>query len=304
MLSRIRSYLALWSNPSWVLMDLFSRFFLLRRALRVRRRRHSTVPLYDPRSTTLTGLDVVSSARKLERDGVVSGFSLPERMVRGIVQRASSIGCLGNGQPDQRFLIEDKAQAEAELGQQFSMANYTYVLRRFPEVRTLSEDPGLLALAKRYIGGDAQYVDSRLWWTFAVPPGDADETSVTSFYHYDKDDFGCFRVFFYLTDVDAGAGPHVLFKNSHRRKPAAELFSLRPRSRDQLLRRYGDENETVVTGPAGSGFVLDPFCFHRAEVPSSRHRLMLQLRFAVRDYAIFGEPEPYEPDLALPMSLA
>jgi len=41
----------------------------------------------------------------------------------------------------------------------------------------------------------------------------------------------------------------------------------------------------TVTGPAGTGFAEDPFCFHRGTPPMGGDRLMMCVEFRVADYS-------------------
>jgi hypothetical protein len=42
---------------------------------------------------------------------------------------------------------------------------------------------------------------------------------------------------------------------------------------------YGAGRAVIVRGPAGFGFFEDPYCFHKALVPTTHDRLMLQIRY-------------------------
>ena len=42
---------------------------------------------------------------------------------------------------------------------------------------------------------------------------------------------------------------------------------------------YGPEAERLIEGPAGSGFLEDTSCYHKALAPVSADRLMLQFRY-------------------------
>jgi hypothetical protein len=44
-------------------------------------------------------------------------------------------------------------------------------------------------------------------------------------------------------------------------------------------KQFGVENEIMIEGEAGTGFVQDTSCYHRATPPIQRDRLMLAVRF-------------------------
>jgi hypothetical protein len=98
-------------------------------------------------------------------------------------------------------------------------------------------------------------------------------------------DYRALFFFFYLTDVDSTTGPHMVARGSHRRKKLRHRLSLfvgRPDG--EIIEYYGGDNVVTVTGPAGTGFAEDPFCFHRGTPPTSGDRLMLRVHFRISDY--------------------
>jgi hypothetical protein len=70
-----------------------------------------------------------------------------------------------------------------------------------------------------------------------------------------------------------------MMKRSHKRKPLRMLFGSARASQEAVYRQYGRENEITIEGPAGTGFVQDTSCFHRASPPTRGDRLMLAIRF-------------------------
>jgi hypothetical protein len=98
-------------------------------------------------------------------------------------------------------------------------------------------------------------------------------------YHYDVGGFNFVYASFYITDTDRNSGAHVMMKRSHDKKPLRMLLGSAVASQAAVRQQYGIENEIMIEGPAGTGFVQDTSCFHRATPPTQRDRLMLAVRF-------------------------
>jgi hypothetical protein len=56
------------------------------------------------------------------------------------------------------------------------------------------------------------------------------------------------------------------------------------RSDAEIERSYGLERQIVSCGRAGSGFAEDIFGFHKGLHPESGDRLIVQVRYGLRDY--------------------
>jgi hypothetical protein len=104
-------------------------------------------------------------------------------------------------------------------------------------------------------------------------------------FHYDIDGYRALAFFFYLTDVGPSNGPHVYVRGSHTKKLLRHIVSLyKGRTDAEIESVYGLERQVVCHGPAGSGFAEDIFGFHKGVHPQSGDRLIVQLRFGLRDY--------------------
>jgi hypothetical protein len=55
-----------------------------------------------------------------------------------------------------------------------------------------------------------------------------------------------------------------MMKRLHNRKPLRMLLGSATASEADVRRQFGIENETVIEGRAGLGFVQDTSCYHRA----------------------------------------
>jgi hypothetical protein len=90
------------------------------------------------------------------------------------------------------------------------------------------------------------------------------------------------KFFFYLSDVDENAGPHVFVRGSHsRRRLKHQLTLLVGHPSEEIVEFYGQDSVTTLTGKAGFGFVEDPFGFHMGTVAKQSPRLMMEVGFGV-----------------------
>ncbi|WNZ27305.1 hypothetical protein HJG54_30930 [Leptolyngbya sp. NK1-12] len=108
-------------------------------------------------------------------------------------------------------------------------------------------------------------------------------------YHRDIDDWTEIRLFIYLSDVDETSGPHSYIKNTYNRSTPDRYnkFSTTP----QQLEISGfpvSENMINIVGKPGTAWLMNPFGFHRAKIPTQRHRLILCIT-----YTFF--PQPFAP---------
>jgi hypothetical protein len=227
----------------------------------------------------------------LERDGYCAGLVLSPELVQNIHRYAASAYCYGDANPAYGFKYADKAQAQSLSGKVFSQATYLFLDDLQPAMDELANDPLLLLIAAKYLRAEPVVTGSRIWWTFKTDAGSYNSSVTTSFFHYDKDDYSAVRLFFYLTRVDNDQGPHVVVRGSHANKKFSQLISLGERTDADILNTYGEDNLVTIFGDAGTGFAEDPFCFHKATRPESGDRLMLEVKYATRDYKVFPEPD-------------
>lgn len=173
-------------------------------------------------------------------------------------------GQLPNGRPVLRGLVKHPTQCSA--------------------VEDVAHDPVLLEIARNYLGYWPTSVTRHLTWTFVseLPLSEQKQRFLPLSYHYDVAGYNFMSAYFYITDVVDQSGAHVMIERSHSRKPLHSLFA--PWSGRQpdhvVLDYYGPENEQIIEGPAGFGFVQDPSCFHKLLPPSRENRLLFQIRYS------------------------
>lgn len=163
-------------------------------------------------------------------------------------------------------------------------------------LRTLIESPAIMELvnaasvlriAAAYLGCKPTLSSLGVRWSF--PGGGAGDTQ---HFHRDPDDWRFLKLFVYLSDVDAGSGPHIYVPRSHR---AAGQVRARPYAQSEIERRYGKDGTHTVLGPQGTAFIADTYGIHAGMVPTRTPRLILQAQYSLLPVLAFR----YDP-VALP----
>ena len=152
--------------------------------------------------------------------------------------------------------------------------------RACPEIDRLCTDPILLAVASQYLGYRPQHVEARLYWSFICSVTREDRLAQwqTVDYHFDVDGYSFIYANFYITSVDRNSGAHAYIRGSHKRKPWWMLLHSAKQTDETVFQYFGEDNEVLVEGAAGYGFLEDASCYHKALPPKTRERLMLQIR--------------------------
>jgi hypothetical protein len=153
---------------------------------------------------------------------------------------------------------------------------------RCPAVQAIVDDPVMRAIVRSYLGHEPRKVMTIMDWSFASDFSEEERRRLRHHvidYHYDVSGYNFVYASFYITDCDRNSGAHVMMKRSHNRKPLRMLFGSASASEQSVRRQFGIENEITIEGPAGTGFVQDTSCYHRATPPTLRDRLMLAIRF-------------------------
>jgi hypothetical protein len=152
---------------------------------------------------------------------------------------------------------------------------------RLPMIRAIAGDRFLFEVASLFLGYRPTEVSSWFFWSLANHLSDDERraASQTIDYHYDVNGFNFLYANFYLLDTDAMHGAHALVAGSSRRKRLRDLLGSARLGDEEVRETYGPEAERLIEGPAGSGFLEDTSCYHKALAPVSADRLMLQFRY-------------------------
>lgn len=281
--ARIPTYLTdLRENPAWLPMFVLARTMPGRRmhwlgAKRVR-------PLDDAAGTMFAGVDRSTAVEALRSEGLFSGLMLPPAIHQEIADFARRTPCFGNFDRRLEFMPGEHAEAEKRFGRSLLSGHYFERTLDCPAALAIQKDPLLLDVARHYLGGQAKLITTRVWWSFPTGKASDADKNLASLgkYHFDLDDWRMLKFFFYLVPVDAGTGPHVYVRGSHRRRALKhQLTLLVGHPAQEVLDVYGEQSPVTLTGEAGSGFVEDPFGFHMGTVPAETPRLMMEIGFGV-----------------------
>jgi hypothetical protein len=219
-------------------------------------RHYRTHPAHPPirvnAETLFPDVDPVAAAEVLRRDACAPGLKVPHTLVDEIVAFARARGGTTVYDPD--------LECEA--------------------VRTLSRDPLIVDVVRRFLGAEPVLLKSQIYWT--VPDGTKIGNALAAAeggrFHYDLADIRAVTVFIYLTDVDEGCGPHIVIRGTQRRRTPGQILR-RCISDEHAERAYGDRIQ-VITGPAGTGWFEDITCYHK-QAPAERIRGMIYLIYSL-----------------------
>lgn len=287
------------ANTGWRVMNVVSRSRWLRDAVCTMAQARARTRGYRPGNelarglagSVLAPLDIEARAGRLASDGFCEGLVLHPDVVDKLVSFALLGVCYGNSDLGCGFNYADRQRAEAATGRTFSLATYLFTDEVESLIGRIASDPQLRAVIAQYFGVPPVYLGRRIWWTMKTPEHLYDRQLTTSHFHYDRDDYRSVRVFFHLTAVDPQHGPHVVVRGSHRRKALVHQLSLQERTDGNIERYYGSDHVVTIQGPAGTGFIEDTYCFHKATRPIAGDRLMLELGFGLQDHRRFPPPD-------------
>lgn len=280
---RIPTYMTdLRENPAWLPMFVLARTIPGRRMHWLGASRAG--PVLNAGDTMFKGVERDTVVEALRTQGLFSGLVLPQEVHEEIHAFACRTPCFGNFDRRIEFMPREHAEAERLFGRSLLSGHYFERILDCEAALAIQKDPLLLDVARHYLGGQARLITTRVWWSFPTGKASDADKNLASLgkYHFDLDDWRMLKFFFYLVPVDAGTGPHVYVRGSHRRRALKhQLTLLVGHPAEEVLDVYGPQSPVTLTGGAGLGFVEDPFGFHMGTVPASTPRLMMEVGFGV-----------------------
>jgi hypothetical protein len=240
------------------------------------------LPVRDGRSTLFPDANVEQIVQAIHKEAVFVGLKLPPATIAEIDAFARSEPLHANYDPNgSAFSYADVRRGKTPDGRQVPIGGVRDPTR-CPAVQAVVDDPVLRSIVTKYLGHEPRRVMTILDWSFASDYTDEERRKLKHHvidYHYDVGGYNFVYASFYITDTDRYSGAHVMMKRSHNRKSLRMLLGSAVASQDAVRARYGIENEITIEGPAGTGFVQDTSCYHRASPPTQGDRLMLAVRF-------------------------
>jgi hypothetical protein len=71
-----------------------------------------------------------------------------------------------------------------------------YALQTCPEVQSLTSDPTIIAIARKYLGCKPVFLGTRMWWNFATEASASEQMALGQGFHYDLDGYRAVAFFF------------------------------------------------------------------------------------------------------------
>jgi len=219
----------------------------------------------------------------ISEEAVFVGLNLPAYIVSEIDAFARSEPLHASYDPNgPTFRYSEVARGKAPDGRSVPVAGI-HKPTRCPAVQAIVDDPVLQAIVRTYLGHEPRKVMTIINWSFAADFTQEERRRLKHQnvldYHYDVEGYNFVYANFYITDSDRNSGAHVMMRRSHNRKPLRMLLGSASASEASVRKQFGIENEIMIEGKAGTGFVQDTSCYHRATPPTQRDRLMLAVRF-------------------------
>jgi hypothetical protein len=160
-----------------------------------------------------------------------------------------------------------------------------------PHVMELANHPLVLGAVEEHFGVKPVISYIAAWWLLhGFDEGaNSHDTYVRrpEEFHRDFDDFAELKLFVYLTDVDAEAGPHAMIRTSHKWRLPRGTRSLQLADPAYPSR----ENLKMITGRAGLAWLENSLTLHRGMIPMKAHRLMLAVTYTLLPTAV-GPKQP------------
>jgi hypothetical protein len=139
-------------------------------------------------------------------------------------------------------------------------------------------DHSILHVSQSYLASRVTLETCAMWWLPVF--GRAPSFAAAQQFHYDMDRWKWLNWFLYLTDVDAGTAPHTIIQRSHQRlaKPGPILARGYVRMDDaELGQHYPQGDFLELTGKAGTLMAVDTRVWHKAKIPTTGERLILEI---------------------------
>jgi hypothetical protein len=269
-------------------MYVFGRFSLVRSFMVWLNSQRSSSAAVSSSPRVVDTVNVDDVVRKIREDGYCPNLNLSPEILQQLLTFCSLATCYGDGNKDFPFHYSERQAAQERAKRSFRLARYNNALSASSALKALASDPQLVDIARKYLRTEPILVGARIWWSLAGTPADStQQKEAGQNFHYDIDGYRGLAFFFYLTDVEPSAGPHVYVRGTHMKKALRHIASIyKSRTDEEIDKTYGPENQVLLCGPAGSGFAEDIFGFHKGADPKCVDRLIVQVRFGLRHYGI------------------
>lgn len=224
-------------------------------------------------------VDSTSAVKSLNKQAVCLGLELAPDVLSAL-QRLVWNAPLKHAGIDQAFTLSDIREDRLPSGKPVAFANVDFP-EQYDLVNEVAEDPSVIAAVSRYLRYKPSNRSIRIFVSFLCDHTmeERHRLGQTVHFHYDVHSYNFIYANYYLTDTDAQSGAHVMVLGSHKNKPISWLFSAARRSDPEIEAHYERDQILTIDGKAGSGFLQDSSCYHKALAPQNRARILLQVRY-------------------------
>lgn len=231
------------------------------------------------RTTCFEEFSPASAAASVRSTAVWQGLRLPEPLTRSLREFAETSPLEHWG--DRQILRASEIRGGLRPDGRPAVLASVVDAEQNADVQRIVNDPRLREAVSRCLGyrPTKSHVRFMVSWASPATREDRSRAGQTIDYHFDVHDFNFVYVNIYLTHCDARSGAHAMILGSHVQKPVRWLFASARRTDDEIRSWYSPEKEIVIEGPAGSGFIQDSSCYHKALPPIDRDRYMFQIRY-------------------------
>jgi hypothetical protein len=258
----------------------FGRFYTFRKTYSLYKSIVAPISRAAHSSDSLFDVNTVQIVNDLEQNAVGFGFNLPTHIVNKISDFARNAPLVRwDGNTSDIFFYKDVIDGKVATGK-VALAEVQNK-EQLPELFQIAQDPKLLETARQYLGYQNLQTDIRLFWSFVANFTEAERLQMnqTVKYHFDVHSWNFCYLHIYLTDCTKESGAHEMILGSHKDKPLNWLWGGANRD-DEAIKTYYEANKILtIEGKAGTGFLEDTSCYHRAIAPQKGERLLLQIRF-------------------------
>ena len=224
--------------------------------------------------------DVAKAIRDIESNSVHLGLQLRDDILQLLRKEAAAATQVEASAPWRR-VDEDLRRANTTLAAPVLIVNCeSSSLQR--AALGVAQDAQLVAVVTHLLGRAPRGFHLRIQDSLVAKADIAfrESRSQTVMFHYDVHALVFAYVFFYLSDVDRDSGAHEVIRGSHRGKRLRHLLGTSRHGDEDVYAVYGRDRALLIEGAAGTGFIEDSSCFHRALPPLCNHRLVLQIRYS------------------------
>ena len=152
-----------------------------------------------------------------------------------------------------------------------------------PEVLEVSNNPNILALVEKYLGGKPIQTQADCWWSVHY-----NESEPTWLFHQDGTYKKFIKLFLYLNDITTKNGPHVYVPGSLNRMITPNKYHISQRIPDDFIKENYSEIK-YFTGDKGTMMLVDTRGWHKGNPVEKGHRILIQLEWTTKEFLGPGE---------------